>query len=518
MSFRKLDVDNYEVSVRCNQISLQPDVMLNPWTSPPGDTWETTDIWVDSPVNGYDVYRYGTWSDLHGGTVPTGNGDDPAVGQVNRLYARIRNVGTQSATNVVARFEITDPPGLGINGAAGWASLGAVSSVQFPALSNVPPGGTVDVYLEWTPNFALTPEQIAAGTFGFHTCVRVKLDHVAGELVFGNQDGDREQENISYFQAPAPAPGTAQYKDIIHLHNPDFVNPRTFYLAYDSQVPPDWKIDLNDGKQTVEVPPNSTLDLPINIWPGPGPQPVGRRFQTAISAASLRLLVNDQDPKDVHPEYKPQGGVQIESRTLQPTRVRCRGTLNADGLVQVTGQLDGIDKYYPATKEGLQVQLIGVSDGKMLPYSALARVDTSGAFSGQFRDPNKTSKQFTCLFAGTDMLASASSGFTPFGDNLDTDKDGVEDYRDNCTTVPNPGQVDSDGDGYGNACDGDLNNDGKTNSLDLGLFKKVFGAAGGDTPDLKAAADFNGDGKVNSLDLGRFKQLFGKAPGPSAFK
>ncbi|MBI5618454.1 MAG: thrombospondin type 3 repeat-containing protein [Gammaproteobacteria bacterium] len=154
----------------------------------------------------------------------------------------------------------------------------------------------------------------------------------------------------------------------------------------------------------------------------------------------------------------------------------------------------------------------------MVPYSALARVETSGAFSGQFRDSNKSSKQFTCLFAGTDMLASASSGFTPFGDNLDTDKDGVEDYRDNCTLVPNPGQLDSDGDGYGNACDGDFNNDGKTNSLNLGLFKKVFGTAGADSPDLEQAGDLNGDGRVNSLDLGRFKQLFGKAPGPSAFK
>src|SRR5262245_347251 len=70
MSIKKIDNDDYQVSVRCNDQALQPDIMLNPWTSPPGNTWETTDIWVDSPVNGYGVYRYGTWSDLAGCMVP----------------------------------------------------------------------------------------------------------------------------------------------------------------------------------------------------------------------------------------------------------------------------------------------------------------------------------------------------------------------------------------------------------------------------------------------------------------
>lgn len=104
-----------------------PDVGLQSWLSPPGNTYETTDIWIDSPLNGYaspadtDVahYRYGTHSDLQSGTVPTGNGDNPAVGQINRIYARVRNYGAQPATNVVALFDVTNPLGLGINGSNG---------------------------------------------------------------------------------------------------------------------------------------------------------------------------------------------------------------------------------------------------------------------------------------------------------------------------------------------------------------------------------------------------------------
>ena len=91
---------------------------------------------------------------------------------------------------------------------------------------------------------------------------------------------------------------------------------------------------------------------------------------------------------------------------------------------------------------------------------------------------------------------------------VDTDRDGVDDALDNCTLIANPDQRDSSGDGFGNVCDADLNNDGQVNSLDLGLFKKVFLK---DSPD----ADINGDGAVNSLDLGLFKRMFLKSPGPS---
>ena len=514
---KKFNDDNYAVAVRCNDQAFQPDVMLNPWTSPPGNTWETTDIWVDSPVNGYGTFRYGQWSDLAGGIVPTGNGDDPAIGQVNRLYARVRNVGTQAATNVQVTWEITDPPGLGIAGAAGWAAIGTVNSVQFPALASIPAGGTVDVYVEWTPNFPLTPEQLAAGTFAFHTCVRVKIAPVAGELVLGNQDGDREQENISYFQAPATGPGS-KFKAIVRLRNPDFVNKKTFHLNYNSDVPDDWTIEFNNGKSTIELNPAQVVELPIVVRQGPSPQPVGKRFFTDVSASYFNLLKNDLDPKDVHPEYKPLGGVQVDSRVLKRPRLHCRAVRNVDGLVAFDGKLEDFGDFFP--KDGVPIQAIGVDgDRRLLPFAQhVVKSNPDGSFNGAFLDRNLVSKGFSCLFAGTDKLMSASSGFTPFGlEQPDSDGDGVADYVDNCTKVPNPDQLDSDGDGYGNACDADLNNDGLVNALDLGLFRTVFGKAKGD-PDLKAAADLNGDGRVNALDLGLFRLMFGKPPGPSGLK
>ena len=65
----------------------------------------------------------------------------------------------------------------------------------------------------------------------------------------------------------------------------------------------------------------------------------------------------------------------------------------------------------------------------------------------------------------------------------DQDGDGIADTMDNCTLTPNPGQRDTDRDGYGNACDADLNNDGVVDLTDFDLFTSVgFTVAPEDRP------------------------------------
>ncbi len=90
----------------------------------------------------------------------------------------------------------------------------------------------------------------------------------------------------------------------------------------------------------------------------------------------------------------------------------------------------------------------------------------------------------------------------------DTDGDGVADIADNCSLEANNRQHDTDADGFGNACDLDLNNDCTVNFLDLSMFETVFFTS---DPD----ADTNQDGTVNFLDLIVMEQLFFGPPGPS---
>ena len=92
---------------------------------------------------------------------------------------------------------------------------------------------------------------------------------------------------------------------------------------------------------------------------------------------------------------------------------------------------------------------------------------------------------------------------------VDSDGDGVDDTLDNCSELPNPDQRDTNGDGFGNACDADLNNDLIVNSVDLGMLRSVFFQADDD-------ADANGDGTVNSIDLGALGSQFFGPPGPGA--
>ncbi len=92
----------------------------------------------------------------------------------------------------------------------------------------------------------------------------------------------------------------------------------------------------------------------------------------------------------------------------------------------------------------------------------------------------------------------------------DTDQDGTSDHLDNCMTRANTNQADADGDGYGNACDADFNNDGIVNVVDLGYMRTVFFTA-------DPIADLDGNGTVNVVDLGQLRSLFFQAPGPSAY-
>ncbi len=63
-------------------------------------------------------------------------------------------------------------------------------------------------------------------------------------------------------------------------------------------------------------------------------------------------------------------------------------------------------------------------------------------------------------------------------------------------------------DGFGNACDADLNNDDIVNFADLAIFKSVFGTS-------DSHADFDESGFVSFADLAILKSRFGAPPGPS---
>ncbi|NNF67987.1 MAG: hypothetical protein HKM98_10805, partial [Gammaproteobacteria bacterium] len=93
-------------------------------------------------------------------------------------------------------------------------------------------------------------------------------------------------------------------------------------------------------------------------------------------------------------------------------------------------------------------------------------------------------------------------------DSVDSDGDNIADDADNCSAVANADQRDTDGDGFGNACDPDFDNSCLINFTDLQALAAVFFQP---DPD----ADLNGDNIVNFGDLQILSGLFFQQPGPS---
>ncbi len=117
----------------------------------------------------------------------------------------------------------------------------------------------------------------------------------------------------------------------------------------------------------------------------------------------------------------------------------------------------------------------------------------------------------TAMLALGMIVLSANAGSID-----DTDSDLIPDVFDNCSAVANgPGtagqcnQVDADGDGFGNTCDGDFNNDNVVTGADFSILLAVFGTT-------DPVSDLNCDGVVTGGDFSAFLSLFGGAPGPGA--
>ena len=130
-----------------------------------------------------------------------------------------------------------------------------------------------------------------------------------------------------------------------------------------------------------------------------------------------------------------------------------------------------------------------------LPLSGIAQVS-----SGTLSSPSESLSTEPILVDPSQSLSTEPILIDPLAAVQDSDDDGLPDDVDNCRMVPNTkfGACDSDRDGYGNACDGDFNQDGSTDGMD---FVEHFLADFQAGVDSGAGTDMDCDGVVTGLDF-----------------
>jgi hypothetical protein len=164
--------------------------------------------------------------------------------------------------------------------------------------------------------------------------------------------------------------------------------------------------------------------------------------------------------------------------------------------------------------------------GNVQPHGGVLLYDLPGLFDGTF-DWDTTSLEdgvHTLFFqtvsaditgtsvGGLKLLFNVDNGNTP--EPQDGDGDAIPDALDNCLLASNPDQLDSDLDGFGNACDADYDGDGVVGASDFLALARSFGRRA-PHPAYDAAVDSDGDGVIGASDWLAFARQLGGSPGPS---
>lgn len=120
----------------------------------------------------------------------------------------------------------------------------------------------------------------------------------------------------------------------------------------------------------------------------------------------------------------------------------------------------------------------------------------------EFLDPPGVWEVFAADVDSQPLVITVAAN--PCAPNIDCDFDGLCNLEDNCPTVSNVDQEDSDGDGFGDVCDQkfDADHDG---DIDLADFSQFAGCYSGQfvpaTPECADMHDADGDGDIDLLDF-----------------
>jgi len=310
------------------------DLRITPWST---DTWETPDIWVNSPRNDQGAKQIFTYHEDGDETKPILNGDKPWVKHKNTIFARVSNSGIQDAKDVFVTAYINSPPGIGDNGT--WETL---KTVKVDAISA---NGSQIVQFDWTP------------AIDKHTCMSVAIFPQPGEI---SPKNNRAQENVANFDSA----GSSSHEPVIL--DAMVRSPFTVWRRVDLRVhglPMGWHAVVD--RQWVWTAPKGSAPITAVIWTDlDSPR---MRDQRRIPAEA-RPRIEGWTDYGTH-RYLPIGGILAPVRANKRTHIAFEAVA-LPGRIRVTAALQPPSANVPG--------VIEITDAAGAPRLLPVRSDPTG--------------------------------------------------------------------------------------------------------------------------------------------
>lgn len=358
--------ENTRVRIEYDPIEVQNDMNIvvgDPY-------WESPDIWIDNPENGYDA-------------TPQDNGEEPVEGGVNRIYFRIHNPGPGTAFDVTVSVRLSEP----------WHTVGGEDDFnRFVAqkfYASIASGADIVDFVNWTPVAGAKP----------HNCVKVIIENVVNDI---NSFNNTAQENVDVQESSTSSP----YEPITFHFSA--TNPYDYYqLVYfrAENVLKGWSATFSEPKRLLNA--HERFEGTLTVQPP----------DTALVCTDRQIFVTSWMPKGNTLIQLGGSTLQIDLRNRTTLTATTTGTPCRNDRKSLSSSKYSNAKCYTLTTTGCtnpvranEDIIIRYEDPDGNPVYRIVRTDAMGCYSDTYVVADGGEWKVTVKYPGSKCDGSSTTG------------------------------------------------------------------------------------------------------------